>query len=262
MHNHLMSATVLTSSNISTKLVVTRDRTQVTVDTTKSSLIMKQDAQGLSITLPSNVAERMKCMRSQLPTHLSEILQIYDARGERQIYRILNELELGTDDILITEEISEVSWLEKTSRLASTLEPQPQIEAPGQEIQASTSHSQAYIEIHEVETIVRAASSISISNSRAPAPRFRPLPATFVHELEAPDYWKVLERVDKQARRVANTSQNVVNPTLEDITQLFASLTIRNTDLDPADLPNLFGSDFWLSKFRVGAAGELFVRST
>lgn len=279
MHNNLRSATVLTSSNITTKLVVMQDTTPISVDTAKSSLIVEQKSSGIYITLPYNVAERKQCMRTQLPTHLAELLQIYDARGERQIYRILNELELGTDDILVAEEISEVSWLEKTSRLALPTEAQPpEVQTPGpqqseaqaqreipvqvgQRIRASTTYSRDYRETREVESIIHVAESVSASNARAPAPTFRTLPAIIDHEVEAPEYWKVLDFVCKQARRFANTYQNITSATPDDLAQLFESLTIHNTDVDPANSPHLFGNDVWLSKFRVGAAGELLVSS-
>ena len=50
------------------------------------------------------------------------------------------------------------------------------------------------------------------------------------------------------------------NPTADDIARYLSSLTLQSTSLDPLDHPDLFGDDVWLSKFLIGAAGELFVR--
>ena len=118
MYDDLVTATVHTSADISTKLVVVQDDTAVKVECDRPSLIMKRDEVGLLITLPLAKTERKRSMRGQLPGDLSELLRIYDSRGERQIYRIINELESGTDEILLEEEISRVSWLVETSRPA------------------------------------------------------------------------------------------------------------------------------------------------
>jgi hypothetical protein len=68
-----------------------------------------------------------------------------------------------------------------------------------------------------------------------------------------------LEHVRKQAASASSDLRGISNPTADDITYFFASLTLRSTTFDPADFPSCFGDDFWLSKFRIGAAGELFV---
>jgi hypothetical protein len=274
MYDDLMTATVHTSADMSAKLVVVQDDTAVKVECDRPSLIMKRDEAGLLITLPLAKAERRKSMSGQLPGYLSELLHIYDSRGEKQIYRIINELESGTDEILLDEEISRVSWLAETSRPAPASEPetetppQPQSSTRrssnfvNEETEDPPRHAQPHLETREFETPIRAAGSISANHSggiHPPPPPFRALPEVLNHAVEAPDYWKVLEHVRKQAASAGSDLRDISNPTTDDITCYFASLTLHSTSFDPADYPSCFGDDFWLSKFRIGAAGELFV---
>ena len=276
MYDDLVTATVHTSADMSANLVVVQDDTAVKVECDRSSLIMKRDEAGLLITLPLAKTERRQSMRGQLPGFLSELLHIYDSRGEKQIYRIINELESGTDEILLDEEISRVSWLAETSRPAPASEPetetppQPQPQSSiGQssnfvngETEDPPRHAQPYLEIREFETAIHAAGSISVNHSggiRPPPPPFRALPEILNHAVEAPDYWKVLEHVRKQAASAGSDLRDISNPTTDDITRYFASLALHSTSFDPGDYPSCFGDDFWLSKFRIGAAGELFV---
>lgn len=274
MYNDLGTATVHTSANMSTKLVVLQNDIAVKVECDRPSLIMKRDEAGLLITLSVAKTERRQSMRGQLPGSLSELLHISHSRSEKQIYRIINELESGTDQILLDEGISRVSWLATTSRPASASE--PEIETPPQpqssigqsfnfvngETEDPPRHAQPYLETRELETAVRAAGSISVNHPggiHPPPPPFRALPETLNHAVEAPDYWKVLEHVRKQAASAGSDLRHISDPTTDDVTRYFASLTLHSTKFDPADYPSLFGDDFWLSKFRIGAAGELFV---
>jgi hypothetical protein len=274
MYDALVTATVHTSAHMSTKLVVIQDDTAVKVECDRPSLIMKQDEARLLITLPFAKTERRQSMRSQLPGYLSELLHIYDSRGEKQIYRIINELESSTDEILLDEELSRVSWLAETSRPApasepeteTTPQPQPSIRRSSNfvngEIEDPPRHAQPYLEIREFETAIRAANSISVNHSggiHPAAPPFRALPEILNHAVEAPDYWKVLEHVSKQAASAGSDLRDISNPTTDDVIRYFATLTLHSTSFDPANYPSLFGDDFWLSKFRIGAAGELFV---
>jgi len=276
MYDDLVTATVHTSADMLAKLVVVQDDDPVKVECDRPSLIMKRDEAGLRITLPLAKMERRQSMRGQLPGYLSELLHIYDSRGEKQIYRIINELESGTDEILLEEEISRVSWLVETSRPAPASEPETNAETPPQpqssirqssnfvngETEDPPRHTQPYLEIREFETAIRADASISANHSggiHPPPPPFRALPEILNHAVEAPDYWKVLEHVRKQAASVGSDLRNISNPTTDDITRYFASLTLNSNSFDPADYPSCFGDDLWLSKFRIGAAGELFV---
>jgi hypothetical protein len=238
MYDDLMTATLHTSADMSTKLVVTQDDTAVKVECDRPSLIMKRDEAGLHITLPLAKTERRQSMRGQLPGVLSELLHIYDSRGEKQIYRIINELESGKDEILLDEEISRVSWLAETSRAAPASElgieipPQPQ---PQPQSEDSPWHSQSYPEMGDFETAVRATSSLSVNHSggtRPPLPPFRALPEILNHAVEALDYWKVLEHVHEQAASAGSNLQNILNPTTDDITCYLASLTLHSTSFD------------------------------
>jgi hypothetical protein len=267
MYNDLVSATIQTSADMSTKLVVVQDSVPVKVVNDRLSLLIEQNDEGLSITLPKDKAQRMLCMRGQLPGRLAEILNIYDSRGEKQLYRILNELECGTDAILLQEEISRVSWLPETCRP----DPPPPAEVPDGILQRQLARiangqpkdSQTYpVEIGEPGSPIRAMGSIAANSyqDRSPPP-FRALPDVPDHATAAPLYWKVLEHVRRQAASFMHVDGNGTHTTPENITQAFASLSLEGDDIDPADYPHLFGNDFWLSKFRVGAAGELFVSS-
>src|ERR1700761_4688956 len=168
MYDDLVTVTVHTSADMSTKLVVVQDDTAFKVDCGRPSLIMKRNEYGLLITLPFAKTERRQSMRGQLSGYLSELLQVYDSRGEKQIYRIINELESGTDEILLDEEISRVSWLAETSRPPS----EPETETPPQSQSQSSifvngenedppRQAQPYLEIQELEATIRAAGSIS-----------------------------------------------------------------------------------------------------
>lgn len=268
MYNHLVSATIQTSIDMSTKLVVEQDSVPVKVVADRRSLLIAHNDDGLSITFPKDQAQRMQCMRSQLPGDLAEILNIYDSRGEKQLYRILNELESGTDAILLQEEISRVSWFPETCRP----DPPPPAEEPAAILQRQSTHivngqpeegETDRVEISELGSPIRAMSSIAAdSYPDRPPPPFRVLPAELDHATDAPLYWKVLEHVRRQAATFKHVNGSVTYTTPDDITRAFASLSLNGDNIDPADYPNLFGHDFWLSKFRVGAAGELFVSST
>jgi hypothetical protein len=258
---------------MSTNLVVMQDDVAVKVECDKASLIMDQDESGLRITLPIDKMKRKQTMRSQLPGKLSELLNIFDSRGEKQIYRILNELESGTDDILLDEEISRVSWLAETCRpKPPTREytesqqrsgpPPPSSASTIRDTENAREYPPLYLKDQEFEPAVRTAETISISPTNNPRPAFRPVPEVDDPELEAPDYWKVLEHVRKQAALTCDDSRGGASTTADDITSLLESLSLESTSLDPLNYPNCFGDDPWLSRCRVGAAGELYVGSS
>ena len=268
MYNDLVSATVQTSADMSTKLVVIQDKVPVKVLADRLSLLIEQNDGGMFITLPMDKTQRMQCMRGQLPGRLAEILNIYDSRGEKQLYRILNEIESGTDAILLQEEISPVSWLPETCR--------PDPPQPAEDSVSALQQRPAHIvngqpgddhldpaNTDELESPLRAMSSVAPNTYpyRQSAP-FRALPAVLDHASEAPLYWKVLEHVRRQAASFGHVNGRGLHIDPDDIAQAFASLSLEGVHLDPADYPKLFGHDVWLSKFRVGAAGELFVSVT
>lgn len=280
MYDKLLCTDVHTSSNMSAELVVNLDDKPVRVEYDKALLDVKHDPSSLVITLPFSRRLRLQNMRAQLPGYLSDLLQIYDSRGERQISRIINELDSGTDEILLSEEISKVSWLAEVSRPQPNMEvvldtsspaQQPRFSAgpsaisPGRVRAEPPRYDRVRLEIFEFENVVPAANSITIDHStdvNVQPPPFRVLPDTFNHAVEAPNYWKVLAHVRRQVSSIANNAQNTSNVSAEELAHYFSLLTIRNTNFDPADYPSLFGDDFWLSKFRIGAAGELFVSKT
>ncbi|OAG34109.1 hypothetical protein AYO21_11750 [Fonsecaea monophora] len=266
MYNDLVSATVQTSADMSTKVVVVQDSVPVEVVADRLSLVIEQNDAGLSITLPKDKVQRMQCMRGQLPGRLAEMLNIYDSRGEKQLYRILNELESGTDDILLQEDISRVSWLPETCRPNPT-PPAEELEGTFQPQSAHIFHGQpegvqiSLVKLEEVESPTRAMGSIAANSyPDRPSPLFRALPAAKpTHATEAHLYWLVLEHVPRQASSFRHVDGNDTDPTFSRITKTLATLSLEVNTIDPAKYPELFGGDFSLSKFRVGAAGELFV---
>lgn len=180
-------------------------------------------------------------MRSQLPGCIAtELLDVFDSRAEKQIYRIINELETGTDDILNEEVLSRVSWLPETRRPAPT--------PPVTSMQSSNlADNEPDLPTYPIQ-----------ENYRQP---YRALPAEIQHEIDAPEYWKVIEHVHKQASKIGSKlhRRNGEAGNLDDLAADFGLLGLGHTALNPDDCPNLFGGDVWLSKFRLGAAGELFV---
>ncbi|KIX03638.1 uncharacterized protein Z518_07191 [Rhinocladiella mackenziei CBS 650.93] len=241
LYDALANAIIHTSSEMFTYLVVTQDEHPVKVPTSRPSLIPKYEHNRLEITLPAEERATRQCMRSQLPGYIAaELLNIFDSRAEKQIYRILNELETGTDDILFEEGISRVSWLPETRRPAPT----PPLIAPQT---SDLADDEPNLPTDPIQT-----------NYRQP---YRALPVEIQHEIDAPDYWKVIEHVHKQASKIGNRlhRRNYEAGNFDDLAAEFAGLVLDHTVLDPNDCPNLFGNDVWLSKFRLGAAGELFV---
>lgn len=280
MHQKLMNAVIRTSPDISTKLVVEQDQTEIKIETSRASIIIQSDENSLSITLPSQSKERRRCMRSQLPGHLVEMLQICDSRGQTQIYRIINELDSGTDEILLDEQISETPWIAKTARATpvsrvSTPPPQSILDGEVQVVQAvraGTSpggariqvpyiQEQTYQDVHLVEVTARSTNFSAVYDRTVPPATFRPLPTEINHTVQAPDYWKVLEHVADRAALMVNRLRRSSDLTTDDLINSFASLRLQSATFEPADYPSLFGNDVWLSKFRVGAAGELLVSS-
>jgi hypothetical protein len=255
----MATAIIQTSTSMSSYLVVMQDGHEVKVPTARPSLIATHDQSGLNITLPAEQRARQQCMRSQLPGYIAvELLDITDSRGEKQIYRILNELQTGTHDILLEEGISRVSWLPETHRPPPFVQPEDApIPTPIPLETSGLADDETHLELPADETTVRAAAAYP-GNYRQP---YRALPTEIRHEVDAPAYWKVIEHVHRQASKIGNElhRRNDGAASLDDLTAGFATLTLDNNILDPAHCPDLFGHDVWLSKFRMGAAGELFV---
>jgi hypothetical protein len=324
MYNRLVSATVYTSDDMSTNLVVDVDGTRVKVKSEAASLMVDCDAEtGIRITLPLNKTERKRSMRAQLAGRLAELLQIHDLRGEKQLYRIINELETGTDDIMDEENISRVTWLPETSRPppeegsedssetskdeedlpvneaapahesrelsegeeqtpANNPETARDTSSQGQQRSANSRPStddpfvdtpavaelttqmfaQRVIEIRQFASTVPAADDVPLHYAEEvlpPPPPYRALPEAFNHQVEAPDYWKVLEHARKQGQSLGSGVRELSDAANDDVANLFDGLHLGNTRLEATAYQYLFGKDVWTSRFRVGAAGELFV---
>ncbi|KAJ9605358.1 hypothetical protein H2200_010015 [Cladophialophora chaetospira] len=267
LYDSLANATIHTSSTMSSYLKVVQDGHEIKVPTARPSLIAKHDHNMLKITLPAELSARKQCMRSQLPGYIAEeLLDVIDSRGEKQIYRILNELESGTDDVLLEEGISRVSWLPEIRRPAPAFPAENAPPSPHMALQTSglaneeqnglSGLYQTQAEL-PIDDIPRQAVAAFPTTYREP---YRVLPAEIQHEIDAPNYWKVIEHVHRQASKIGSRlhHRNDRAGSLDDLTAGFATLALDNDMLDPADHPGMFGSD-WLSTYRLGAAGELFV---
>jgi hypothetical protein len=92
-----------------------------------------------------------------------------------------------------------------------------------------------------------------------PPPPYRALPETLNHQIEAPDYWKVLEHARKQGQSLGSGVRGLSDPANDDFANMFGGLNLGSASLEAAVYEDLFGKDVWTSGFRVGAAGELFV---
>jgi hypothetical protein len=323
MYDRLVSATVYTSDDMYTNLVVSVDGARVQVESEAASLMVEcDDEEGLRITLPLNKTERKRSMRGQLAGRLAELLEVHNLRGDKQLYRIMNELDTGTDDIMDEENISHVTWLTRTSRPspqkvaddyseifedgeetsaneADTTQtsrgiPNDEEEIPaneaefvqesnGQSQQRSASRSrtedsfletpdviqvitqrltQRVIEIRQFAENVPAADDVPLHYAQdvlPPPPPYRALPEALNHRVEAPDYWKVLEHARKQAQSLGSGVREPSDPANDDVANLLGGLNLGTVGLEAIAYQDLFGKDVWMSRFRVGAAGELFV---
>jgi len=122
MHDDLVNVIVETSADMSAQWAIVQDNTTIRVTCDRPLSYVAREETGLIIVLPFDEKERMQVMRNLLPWRLLELLEVANSSCERQIYRIINELESDTDEILVDEAITPVSWLAKTRRPAPALE--------------------------------------------------------------------------------------------------------------------------------------------
>jgi hypothetical protein len=243
-------------------LVIYQDNKKVKRPISVPSLLGKHENGVLEITLPEAEPAARQCMRAQLPGYISrKLLDIFDFSGEKQIYRILNELETSTDDIVHQEGISRVSWLPQTNRPALTPYaiatqgiPVPVVEEADRLVHTTQLNGHQAVAVEEAVTSTTATSLIPQLQ------HYEPLPASIPHELQAPHYWKVIEHVHRQASKIGNSLRPGfgASVSVDDLASNLANLGLGDAGIDPNERPDLFGRG-WLSNFRLGAAGELFV---
>jgi len=75
----------------------------------------KQDC--LRIVLPESERERNLCLRLQLPGFLLDLFMIQEGKAEKQVYRLINEVDMGTNELISDEAFPHVGWLSKTERV-------------------------------------------------------------------------------------------------------------------------------------------------
>ena len=264
----MLDVDVRTSANMRNVYTVRQDGVSVKVDNTKASLVVTEDEGVLRIILPHDRSERRSCCRGQLPGRLAAILGIYDGRCEKQIYRIINETDMGTDDLMTNEDIPHASWLTKTERKPQPLQPEQhqarlatQRDSFVNDSDADLTAGFASLSIAQRQTTITVSNAQFPQNAYQPRQRYIPIPPILNQQTEPPHYHKVLEHIRRQAASVKwrNRPSERTQTTTSDLTRYFDALQIQgNDDLDAASRPELFGSDHF-SNFRLGAAGELFV---
>lgn len=261
MHNSLRETAVRISSTMRTLLVVDQNGNEVKVDSNKVPLVLDRQGQSLRIVLPADELQRRSCFRNRLPTMLCELLKIQDVIAQKQVYRILNEVDLGTDEIMAQEDIPAASWLEKTARsapLLSSAESIPELasgskadsmQAEARKISPSTEQTQAGANL---KTLLSPPSRSDSSHGKTC------IPTTLLSQQEAIRYHEVLEHVRMQARKFIGCSiGGKILDSFAGLARDFGKLAISGKKLGSTPLSELFGNDD-PNNIRIGAAGELF----
>ena len=114
-HNLLMSAEVLQSDDLLTKLIVRMTDNYVEVPSDRAVPRVDRDKSGLKICVASDPKSLYSCYRGELPAKVAGLLGIQASAAEKEIYRILNDEGRSLDDIMDDEDIPRIAWLEKPS---------------------------------------------------------------------------------------------------------------------------------------------------
>lgn len=273
MHIRLLHTSVYTSADIFDVYCLKQGTDEIKVPTNKAFLLMSREDQAFRIVVPKAQDERKSCFRSQLPRKLATELGIWDASAEKQLYRIINEVDMGTDQLMEEESIPPASWLQKTER------PMPIVRTPVRSSSILTPQGSTP-EGHRIEhggltnlfdglRIVDVNEETGVHSPAQYIANYRPnrqyitIPATISVETVPEHYSKVLKHVHRQAVGVKwrHGTVNSTMSTTSDLTNHFATLEIHGDPLEASSRPQLFGADNY-SNFRLGAAGELFVSIT
>ena len=110
-----MSADVLQSDDLWTKLIVRMTDNYVEVPSDRAVPRVDKEEGRLEICVPSDPESLYSCYRAELPAEVAVLLGIQDSTAEKKIYRILNDEGRSLDDIMDDEDIPRVAWLEKPS---------------------------------------------------------------------------------------------------------------------------------------------------
>ena len=262
MHDALCNATIYSCHDIRTKLVIGDPEAGVEAFTSKVSVIVRNDDQGLRFYLPGNNMHEKRCLRNRLPEALINELQIFKNGAENFVSMLLNDLDQGTDEIIYAESIPHCdSWLEKTVR------PPPQVtivttetipNSFGHPSPGSVSRQVSSNDIDNEQLLFASDRTTNFHHIRRISAQ---IPATVDHVVDAPGYWRILEHARSQAVGVVWRAQGDDSTLSSTITQTVWLENLRRSQRGSTDLSSydcLFGSD-GLSKYRLGAVGELFV---
>jgi len=268
MHNLLQNVEVYISPHIRTEYIVRQNNINVSADARKAYLVVEEKQDCLRIVLPENKRERNLCMRSQLPGILMDLFMIQKSKAEKQIYRFINEVDIGTNELITDEAIPHVGWLSKTVRVQPLMpsidhtQLSTSINGPPSSLQLLTTQgdrrSTVTISHEEDEVIVSSTQAGNGYDHRREA--YTQIPLELDSVQDATEYKKVLEHIHSQAASVKwrNVRQDHTHTKRYPFTDFFGALPLEGNEFDAASRPTLFGSD-GSSKKRLGAAGELFV---
>lgn len=236
-------------------LVVSQGAAEFTVATDQVSLNIEVSPGSLIVTMPQSQQAQKLCQRSEFAKELVKHLNLTSSSAMTQIHRILNEPDLGTDNILEQERIPPADWLVKTQRVATATPPAsptvaPVLTPPHSQPSSSPYVAPADLDTLEYEDVLVSTTSGQVSYRIPSRPVYVPIPAVVNHEVEAPEYKAVLDHVLRQAVGVKWRR----TPGERTQTSTYESLRTVAT----ASTSQLFGKDAFVYH-RIGAAGELFV---
>lgn len=275
MHDRLLNASVYVSGNMFNMYCLKQGEKEIKVPTDKASIIVSTEDHSLRIVVPKDFIKRKSCFRSRLPQSLASVLGLYTTSDEKQIYRIINEVDMGTDQLMHEEDIPSVSWLEKVERVQPITQP-----TTTSSLDLPNLNNQPNRRDVSEEDFVSALGNLALTEERSapnvqsqqqfvftsrPSRHFISIPATLSSNTVPPQYHKVLQHIHRQAVGVQwrDRTQSPDLTITSELTAYFANLAVQGDPLEAFSRPELFGSDQY-SHFRLGAAGELFVseRST
>lgn len=129
MHTKLQNAQVYSCEKIETQLMVGDKLATTTSKGSTTSVIIRNKEDVLEIFLPAKYHDQSLCLCSKLPKALVTELQIESNGADNYIRSLLNDPNLGTDQII--EEEEEIphcnGWLERTERSAARLPVLPSV---------------------------------------------------------------------------------------------------------------------------------------
>jgi hypothetical protein len=108
----LSNITIYTTTNISTNLVLTLDKTTLSIQSDRSYIHSDFRDRFPNIYVPANLRQQHECYRSQLPKLLIELMGV-DSSATFDVSEILRSSIRDLEDVLVAQDITPVSWIER-----------------------------------------------------------------------------------------------------------------------------------------------------